>query len=181
MDNLPASQDGHRNVLETEPKPEPAWLATRVATALGASFRREEEAAQKMILADWFEDLQDHPQRAIEMAFTEWRRSSRFPPSNFEILSIVRRIVVQTEPDLRSQRLRYAKSWMEANTTIPDWMDVPQTVLDLFAEGYDAPQLRGAGFTVNDPTIEQRNVAQNMAEATSKTRAVVITDEDTAV
>lgn len=168
MDNLPTSQDGQRNVLETEPKPEPAWLATRVATALGPSFRREEEAAQKMILADWFEDLQDQPQKAIEMAFTEWRRSSRFPPSNYEILSIVRRIVIKAEPDLRSQRLRYAKSWMEANATIANWMDLPETVQDLLAEGYDPRQLRGAGFTVHDGTIQHRNVAAITAEVAAK-------------
>ncbi len=168
MDNLPALQDGPQSVLETEPKPEPAWLATRVATALGPSFRREEEAAQKMILADWFEDLQGQPQKAIEMAFTEWRRSSRFPPSNYEILSIVRRIVIKAEPDLRSQRLRYAKSWMEANTTIAGWMDDPQTVSDLLAEGYDSRKLRGAGFTVPDATITQRNVAALISEASGK-------------
>ena len=178
MDNLPILQDGPKNVLETEPKPEPAWLATRVATALGKSFRQEEEACQKMILADWFEDLQDQPQKAIEMAFTEWRRSSRFPPSNYEILSIVRRIVVKAEPDMRSQRLRYAKSWLEVNTTIPDWMDIPETVQDLLAAGYDPRKLRGAGFTVPVDGIEQRNVSAMISEIAAKKSSATIIQED---
>jgi hypothetical protein len=49
-------------------------------------------------------------------------------------------------------------------------MDIPETVQDLLTEGFDQRKLRGAGFTVPDATITQRNVAALMAESSSKMR-----------
>jgi hypothetical protein len=162
-------------------KPTPEWIIARVISSLGHGFQIEQDPdVRKMVLSDWIEDLRDIPQAAVEAAFTEWRRSSRSKPTPFDIRRIALSKVMPDVDRLRSERLRNAISWMEVNTTIAGWMDDPQTVSDLLDRGYDKRKLRGAGFTVPDATITQRNVAALMAESSSKMRVSDVIKGDAA-
>lgn len=157
------------------PKPTPEWIIARVISSLGHGFQIDQDPdVRKMILSDWIEDLREIPQVAVEAAFKEWRRSSRSKPTPFDIRRMALQLVLPDEDRLRVERLKWAKSWLEKHETIAGHMDHPQTVEDLLAEGYESTRLRGAGFTVNDPSITCRNIHAMQIEAAQKLR---VTDE----
>ncbi|MFK7944629.1 MAG: hypothetical protein AB8B85_17210 [Paracoccaceae bacterium] len=157
------------------PKPTPEWIIARVISSLGHGFQIDQDPdVRKMILSDWIEDLRDIPQQATEAAFKEWRRSSRSKPTPFDIRRMALQKCLPSEDGLRVERLKWAKSWLEKHETIAGHMDHPQTVMDLLDAGYDKTRLRGAGFTVDDPSIINRNIHAMQIEASQKMR---VTDQ----
>lgn len=100
MNTSPASCNS-QTVSISEERPTAKWIAARSMSLLGHYFQiPADPAIAQMMVADWIEDLQDIPQRAIEMAVTDWRRSSRSRPQPGDIRRLAKSYIRHERPVL---------------------------------------------------------------------------------
>lgn len=152
MIDLPASWRTH-DVSMTEEKALAEEMAAMVMVATPRRIKdlaTQSEALVDLEIANWIDDLGGYPRRAIEAAFANWRRSSRFEPTSHEIIAEITK-VIRSDPQMLLERdLRWAKSWLDRHKTIAEWMNKRELTEALISEGYDPERLREAGFTLPD-------------------------------